>query len=428
MWVAMKTVRFFCGLSCAGAIACGQSLLGGSQSASSGFISLEVHTVQPAKGVAGDVVVLTGQGFGDEAEVFFDDRSGTREWLNPEALLVTVPNAPGPGPVDVIVVEGGQSSRLVEGFLYEDVEMSDGTTTDTAAGGNITGTDDPTGDTGGLETTTGPTMDTGSDPTRPTGTGDTGRGLPSGVVQLQHLQVSCPSCLGLTSDLQVSADAAFHDTVAGGWMDWLPPVGTCEVNPLSDPLVEAYVDVGEWVTLTSGVATLRLDRTWEASGPVYGVTGLDTGDFLRTAFFDLTVADGGEFGSWSVVDAVLTPTGFTDIQPWELLLVSPLDAFSARLSKSGTTLTWAPEGTGTFLTMVDVYTPAGLPTGDLVVCQGADSGEMMLPGGYFAAHPAGSLLVVYMIRNQQVRTTFDDGAWLDGVAQMGVIGTAVLVP
>lgn len=428
MWVGMKTVRFFCGVSCAGAIACGQSLLGGSQSASSSIISLEVHTVQPAKGVAGDVVVVTGQGFGDDTEVFFEDRSSVLEWLNPEALLVTVPKVTQAGSVDVIVVEGGASARLVDGFTYEEVVSSGTTGADTAPPGDLTSTDEPATDTGWIDTGGGSGVDTGSGTTSTGGAVDTGHHLPSGVVQMQHLQVSCPSCLGLTSDLQVSADAAFHDTVTGGWMDWLPAVGTCEVNPVSDPLVEAYVDVGEWVTLTSGVATLRLDRSWESSGPVYGVTGLDTDDFLRTAFFDLTVVDGAGYGPWSVVDAVLTPTGFTDIQPWELLLVSPLDAFSARLSKSGTTLTWAPEGTGTFLVMVDVYTPAGLPTGDLVVCQGADSGEMTVPGGYFAAHPAGSLLVVYMIRNQQVRTTFDDGAWLDGVAQMGVIGTAVLAP
>jgi hypothetical protein len=78
--------------------------------------------------------------------------------------------------------------------------------------------------------------------------------------------------------------------------------------------------------------------------------------------------------------------------------------------------------------MVDVYSPAGLPTGDLVVCQSADSGEMTLPGGYFSAHPAGSLLVVYLIRNQFERTALGGESWLEGVAQMGVIGTAVLVP
>jgi hypothetical protein len=245
---------------------------------------------------------------------------------------------------------------------------------------------------------------------------------------MQHLQVSCPSCLGLTSDLQVSAEAAFHDPVPGGWLDWLPALGTCTINPPNDPLVSSYIDVGEWVTLTSGTSTLRLDREVDATGARYTVAGLGTDEFLRTAFFDLTVPDGGDYGAWSVPDAVLTPTGFSDIQPWELLLVSPLDAFSARLSKSGTELTWSPTGTGTFLLMVDVYSPAGLPTGDLVVCQSADSGEMTLPGGYFSAHPAGSLLVVYLIRNQFERTALGGESWLEGVAQMGVIGTAVLVP
>jgi len=426
MMAGSKTAHFLFLGSFSGVIACGQSMLWESESAASGQVELGVHVAQPSSGRSGDVVVVTGQGFTERVVVSFDQESSEVEWLGSEALLVTVPPSETEGLVDLIVVQGNQSARLVDGFTFLTASGSEattgGTATSTTGGGPTfreTGLLD-TGDTGELDTAV-ETPETGS-------TGDTGAGLPSAVVQMQHLQVSCPSCLGLTSDLQVMAEAAFHEPVSGGWLDWLPALGTCTINPPNDPLVSSYIDVGEWVSLTSGTSTLRLDREVDASGARYSVAGLGTDEFLRTAFFDLTVPDGGDYGAWSVSDAVLTPTGFSDIQPWELLLVSPLDAFSARLSKSGTELTWSPTGTGTFLLMVDVYSPAGLPTGDLVVCQSEDSGEMTLPGGYFSAHPAGSLLVVYLIRNQLVRTTMGGDAWLEGVAQMGVIGTAVLVP
>ena len=426
MIVGPKSVRFLFVGSFSGMIACGQSMLWGTESASSSQVELGVHAAQPSSGRPGDVVVVTGQGFRERMTVSFDQEQSEVEWLGSEALLVTVPPSKAEGLVDVIVVAGNQSARLVDGFTFlpnNGAEtLPSGSTTGTTGGGSTVGETGllDTGDTGESDTATG-TPWTGS-------MGDTAGYLPSGVVQMQHLQVSCPSCLGLTSDLLVTAEAAFHEPVSDGWLDWLPALGTCTLNPPNDPLVSSYIDVGEWVSLTSGTSTQRLDREVDASGARYTVAGLGTDEFLRTAFFDLTVPDGGDYGAWSVSDAVLTPTGFSDIQPWELLLVSPLDAFSARLSKSGTDLTWSPTGTGTFLLMVDVYSPAGLPTGDLVVCQSADSGGMTLPGGYFSAHPAGSLLVVYLIRNQHVLTPLGGDSWLEGVAQMGVIGTAVLVP
>jgi hypothetical protein len=78
--------------------------------------------------------------------------------------------------------------------------------------------------------------------------------------------------------------------------------------------------------------------------------------------------------------------------------------------------------------MVDVYDRLGSPTGDLVVCHGSDSGALVLPGGYFSSYATGSLLVVYMVRTEHVITEFGSGSRLEGVAQMGVIGTASLVP
>ena len=331
--------------------------------------------------------------------------------------------APAPsqlGAVDVVAVAGDETFVVEDGFFYTD--GSDPTTRTTTTTETSSSTE--TGDTGD----TGAPADSGTGPTTPTGTATTPATVPGGVIQLVHMQVACPACLGLTNELQVYAEVAFHEPVADGWLDWMPAVGSCALNPVNAPVASSYLDVGEWVYLETGASSLGLYRQLGDSGAVYRIDGLDTSQFLRTAFYDLTVPDGGAFGSFEVKDAALTPTGFSTIEPEALLLSNPYAAFSAGISMSSSNrLSWSPVGTGTFLVMVDVYDRFGSPTGDLVVCHGNDSGSLTLPGGYFSSYPTGSLLVVYMVRTQHVITELGAGDRLEGVAQMGVIGTASLV-
>ena len=105
-----KTAHFLFLGSFSGVIACGQSMLWESESAASGQVELGVHVAQPSSGRSGDVVVVTGQGFTERVVVSFDQESSEVEWLGSEALLVTVPPSETEGLVDLIVVQGNQST------------------------------------------------------------------------------------------------------------------------------------------------------------------------------------------------------------------------------------------------------------------------------------------------------------------------------
>jgi hypothetical protein len=128
-----------------------------------------------------------------------------------------------------------------------------------------------------------------------------------------------------------------------------------------------------------------------------------------------------------VPGATKTPAGFTDIQPYQLLYVSPADAFSARISKSNTTFTWSPAGTGSFYIIIDVFAPgSGTPLGT-VICRGVDSGSMLFPGSMLASFPTNSLLAVYMYRIETTAQVLAaDGSTIEGIAEVGVVGTGIL--
>ena len=401
-------------------VACDPSALGRGAFDDPPSDQLSISLIEPSMGAGGTAVTLSGQGFRDDMLFLFGDVVAEVDVSDSETAAAVAPVAAKDGPVDVVAVAGEESFILADGFTYVSSSTSETYGTTTVDSGSTTSSN--TDDTGEL-------TDTG-DSTSGTTTSDTGwPALPSGIVQLVHMQVACPACLGLTNELQIYGEVAFHEPVADGWLDWMPAVGSCALNPTNLPVASSYLDVGEWVYLETGASSLGLYRQLGDAGAIYRIDGLTTSQFLRTAFYDLVVPDGGAYGPFDVEDVALTPTGFAAIQPEELLLTNPYAAFSARISRSSANmLTWSPVGTGTFLVMVDVYDRFGAPTGDLVVCHGNDSGSLVLPGAYFSSHSPGSLLVVYMVRTEHVVSELGSGTRLEGVAQMGVIGTASLVP
>jgi hypothetical protein len=140
------------------------------------------------------------------------------------------------------------------------------------------------------------------------------------------------------------------------------------------------------------------------------------------------VPDGGAAGPFEITDTVLTPTGFDTLTPWQLLLIDPGEAFSAEFSKGGTTMTWSPSGTGTFVVIFEVFDPLGFPTYDQVVCHGPDTGSLSVPGWLWSAYPNRSRLAVYALRTEHVLSELPDGSSLEGVAQMGILGTGKIMP
>jgi len=343
------------------------------------------------------IVTLTGWGLNGEVSVQFGNADLQVTRIDEDRVVVTAPAIGFETAIDVKIVSGSGAFTEAEGFRYSYDQPQD-TDTDTETDTDDTETTQPTGEYGGL-------------------------------VHFIRAQVACKDCFGVTNELTIDASAAFHDASSQGYLDWQPPSGSCAMNAAPSDMNLNRRDVGPWVYLNSGATSVGLAKTNSSSGVMYSATNLGLADFISNASYDVSVPDGGELGGgFEVKNAVVTPQGFTDIQPFELLLVNIAAAFSAPVSASGTNFSWAPSGgTGSFMIQVDVYDPSGANLLGNVVCLGPDNGTMYIPGGYFGGYPYGSLLAVKMYRQRVTENVIPTtGDTLLAVTHGGVWGTAYL--
>ncbi|MFN7142669.1 MAG: IPT/TIG domain-containing protein [Myxococcota bacterium] len=359
--------------------------------------ALQIEGVDPSWGPpdAETEVTITGTGMDGATAVFFGRSEVPLTRIDANTIVATAPAYGMEGSVDVRVVGEDAEDELEGGFTYAE-EAPEETDADTDADSDSDADVDNSDKTGGL-------------------------------VQLSLLQIACPDCVGLTSSLDVSAQAGFHDPVSRGWLDWLPAEGGCVTDPSVTPPTESFLDAGEWMYLTSGSRSLGLRN---ADG-VYSATGLDEADFVRNAAYDLSAPAGGaDVDSFSVIDALTTPQAISSLTPMEILYTTPRDAFTARISRSGASFTWSPSGGGgTFLVVLSVYNSQGTASLGEVTCRGADNGRMTVPSSAIGAFPTGSLVLVGMYR--YTIGSFerpDDRSRVDTVASFGVLGTGSLTP
>lgn len=362
---------------------------------------LVVDRIDPGWGPpgGGTEVIIEGAGFEGEVTVAFGRAQVDVTQMGPGTLRVTTPAAGSPAIVDVTITSGLGEVVLEDGFAFREWP--------------------PDGDTGE------PPDDTG-DPGDPDPTG-----LVGGIAQFTRTQVACPPCFNLTESLDINAQAGFHDPVARGWLDWIPPVGQCVTDPdASGPSVR-LLDVGPWTYLQSGSSNVGLRRTSTQAGTLYDAQALAPSQWLNNSSFDVSVPDGGALGgSFTVPDALVTPQGFDTIEPPAMLYTSPDLAFTALISASRPTVAWSPSGgSGTFVVVVDVYSPDGAAYLGQVYCHGADNGAMTLPAAALSRYPAFSLLAVGLYRTWIDEAVIPvNGASLETLAQSGVLGTATLLP
>jgi hypothetical protein len=356
--------------------------------------AIRIERLEPSFGPieGGNQVTIHGAGFEGDVAVKFGRADVAHERLGPGRLVVTAPFAGERASVDVTVTSELGVAVLPGGYTY-----GDGPPPDTG----------DTGDTG----TPGPT------------------GLIGGLAELSRLQVACPGCFGVTQDLFIDALAVFHAPTSRGWLDWLPPQGSCVGDPPRSAPTSGWRVNGDWAYLQSGSANAAMRRTNVDGGPIYQGTGLSPAAYLNNGAYDLSVPTAGAIGpAFEIRGMLRAPQGFSSIAPAGLLETSTLWAFSQPISRRGASFSWSPSGgSGSFVIIVDAYDDwTGAYLGQ-VVCHGADNGGMTVPGSALSRFPVYSLLAVGLYRTaigDGVNPV--DGSTVQSFAQSGVLGTGYL--
>ena len=348
----------------------------------------------------GTLLTISGTGFTEVQSVSIGDVPVDFFREDAETLFVTSPPVTAEGPAAVVIETGGGTARSPEGYWYSN------------NGPPNTGDPDPDPDTGGGGGTVTPTGQIG------------------GLVELTLVQIACPECFAASQSLIVAGAAAFHQPSPTSWNAWLPPSGTCALNPPQTGPNTARMDVGEWVYLESGSSSIPMRRTSGASGVLYEAPNLTESDYLRNASYDVNVPGTGGSGAFRVTGGMQSTQGFDSVTPFEMLYVDPFSAFAAPVSQQGQLFTWAPSGgSGNFLIRLDVYTSDGAALAGSVVCFGPDNGQMVVPGAYLAGLPSYGLVAIQMYRYRTSETVIPtSGHTLQSIAQFGVWGTGTLVP
>lgn len=264
---------------------------------------------------------------------------------------------------------------------------------------------------------TSPT-DTGTPPIVPTG-------LYGGVARLTRLDVPCPECFTeYTDSTRISSVVAFHQPANRSWNEWIPAVGTCtgSINQV-DPSNQFY-NVGPTMEVSDGSQPLTLSRVYNSGQPEYRMESGFVNDFSLYSFYDVTVFPNSVMGEFHIEQAIHTPEEIFLLNP-TAILATVNSAFPPAIRRSGTNFSWEPAGAGLFFVIVDVYDEYGYYYLGGTMCVGNDNGSMFVTG--LSPFPAGSLMAVYLYRYEITETMIPtNGATLEGVGQVGIVGTATL--
>ena len=249
------------------------------------------------------------------------------------------------------------------------------------------------------------TQDTNADP-------DEISDLTVGFAELHFRQVACQACLGVPSEIQITAELNQHLPTSADYTAHLPDAGNCTTN-----IYETYVSFqGLPATQPAYFNSIPL---YPSGDGVWTNTNLMEHEYLRNTSHTIS----GENGT--VTDAFTSLEGFDSIEPYTLLWVDPSYAYDAVISKSGTTFTWSPVvANSQFEIIVAVYSSDGTQFLGAVSCMEDDSGYMTIPGSYVQSYPAYSITAVHLIRHRiELIESQDLGGMVQSHMMWEVIGT-----
>jgi len=260
------------------------------------------------------------------------------------------------------------------------------------------------------------TLDTDIDTDQDTDSSDTDSqdvsDLTVAFAEIHFRQVACQACLGVSQEIQITAELKQHLPTSADYVSHLPSPGSCTTN-----IYETYVSSqGLPATQPAYFNSIPLypsgDGTWINSS-------IAEHEYSRNTSHTIS----GENGT--VANAFTSIEGFDDIQPYTLLWVDPSYAYEAVISKSGTTFTWAPVVPNSqFEIIVAVYSSDGSTFLGAVSCMEDDAGYMVIPGSYIQPYPAYSITAVHLIRHRiELIESQDLGGVVQSHMMWEVIGT-----
>jgi hypothetical protein len=200
-------------------------------------------------------------------------------------------------------------------------------------------------------------------------------------------------------------------------LDWLPAEDACAAVT-ETPLASTWLDAGSTVTLTTSGATVSLSAGTGSGGTSYAATGLVEANFVQGASWDVAATGGADIAAFSLTGALHTPLAFTSIEPSIITTENTGSAYGAGFVAGGTTITWAPTGTGDFV-LVELESSS---YGNSIVCRSADDGTITIPGTALTGWPVGTQLLVHITRYDVSEAVLDEPS-LELVARYEVVGT-----
>ena len=230
--------------------------------------------------------------------------------------------------------------------------------------------------------------------------------------ELHFRQIACPPCLGVTTEIQFTAELRAHYPTGGDYTAHLPDVGTCTTNVYEST-------VGVTPLSATQAAYFNAIPLYPAGQGVWLNSNLYEHQYERNTSHAVSSEHG------IIPDAFTSLEGFDYIEPYTLLWVDPSYAYEAVISKSGTTFTWSPSiPDSQFEVIVAVYSSDGSTFLGAVSCMEDDVGSMQIPGSYIQPYPTNSITAVHFIRHREgLIESVDFGGMVQTHMMWEVIGT-----
>jgi|GEM_PF-2774247 len=226
--------------------------------------------------------------------------------------------------------------------------------------------------------------------------------------------------------VEFTANARLHDPIVGSWLSWMPPMGTCQRDPVRTALASTGNSLGSWAYLNLGTTT-SIAMGLNSATNTYSATAVDASQWVNLSSYTLSIPG----SDYDAPGALVTPGGFDDFSP--ALNFDPTYALSIPVSAEAATFGWSPAGVsdGVSISLMVMSGETGMPVGE-VHCWVPDTGSFTVPPTmFYAPVPFSAYDLMYIMLHRYTVTYTEnplDGGLIEAVAKKGLTGSGVLMP